>query len=95
MKRKTPIKHVVKPHTRSGVTVHKYERGKGNPPKQSRDMRTSLHGSNAYNITFFFPSGGSETYNASGTVSGAVRSAVARIQRPEVPHRAQVRRLRQ
>jgi hypothetical protein len=39
MTRKTPIRHTVKSHTRQGVPIDSYERGKGNRPKKRNRTR--------------------------------------------------------
>ena len=92
MTRKAPFKHKVSPHTRAGVTVHQYERGKGRPSPRADPLNLKQHGGSKYNVTFYF-SDGSETYNVGGgTLTGSLREAIPRIQRPEVPQHAQIRR---
>ena len=92
MTRKTPYKHPIHSHTRSGVTVQKYERGRGRPSPRAQPLNMKQHGSAQYNVTFYF-SEGSETYNVGGgTLTGSLREAIPRIQRPEVPQHAQIRR---
>lgn len=95
MTRKTPYKHPVKSHTRGGVPVKHYERGKGTPEKKQRNTSMRIGKGSEYNVVFIFGDSGRESYNVkSGTATGALSDAVARIQRGSVPYHARVRRLR-
>lgn len=92
MDRKPPYKHPVRGHIRGGKYVEHYERGKGHPREKNMG-KVKPRGRSTYQVVFMFPSGGREQYNASGTASGALRSALASIQRGEVPVKAILRRL--
>jgi len=93
MTRLSPVKHDVGSYTRTdGKRVEKYKRGSRDKPKvKPRPMKRSNKGTD-YNVAFMFPSGGSENYNTSGTATGALKAAVSRIQRPELPKSATLRR---
>ena len=91
MNRKPPYKHPVTGHYREGKWIDKYTRGQGNKPRNpARNRYTPGTG---YNITFIFPDGSTETYNATGSATSALKEAVGDIQRPMIPVRAILRRL--
>ena len=94
MTRLSPVKHEVGSYTSSdGKRVETYKRGSRDKPKtkvKPRPLKRSNKGT-GYNVTFMFPSGSSETYNTGGTATGALKSAVSRIQRPEMPKSATLR----
>lgn len=98
MPRKSPIEHKVGSHQRRTpngdiITVEKYTRGSGKPPRKPSTVNKPIgtQGSD-YAVTFYFSSG-RETHKVDGdTLTGALREAIPKIQRPEVPRHAQVRR---
>ena len=105
MTRKSPYEHKVKGHYREGKFIENFDRGTGKKPKfvlkpRTRDKPTGQFRKGSkrgnigpgYNVTFMFPSGGSESYNTGGTATGALKDAVSRIQRPEMPKSATLRR---
>lgn len=86
MARKSPYRHDVSGYRRyDGVQVTQYQRGKGSKPREMRTTRIPHNSGTKYSITFRFPDGETETYNASGTLTNAVREALSMIQRPMVP----------
>jgi len=93
--RKSPIRHPVSGHYRDGKWVENYERGKGEKPRSPPKVGNPHSGGNpGFNVSFFFPDG-VETYPVGGrTLTGALREAVPKIQRPIVPTHAQIRRLK-
>lgn len=91
MDRKSPVKHPVSGHYRGGKWIDKYTRGQGEKPRSTRKSRR--RSGTTYNVTFIFPDGSTETYNAQGTATGALRDAISNIQRPMIPERAILRRL--
>ena len=92
MPRKRPYRHPVKGHTRSGITVGHYERGKGDKPHKPTKTRKGAPGQTGYTVSILF-SEGKENYNvAGGTYTGALKDGLTRIQRPEIPQRVQIRR---
>ena len=91
MRRKTPFKHPVSGHYRSGKWIDKYQRGQGKASKGVSHRRSKV--TTGYSITFTFPDGSTETYKHSGTATGALRAAISDIQRPMFPKRAVLRRL--
>ena len=95
MPRKSPIRHDVSGHYRDGKYIDHYERGEGERPKTPHKVGRQPRGGNPdFNVSFFFPDG-RETYNVGGgTLTGALREAIKRIQRPLVPTHAQIRRLK-
>jgi len=96
MTRKSPYEHKVKGHYRDGKFVEVFDRGTGPKPEQRtvpRAMRRSRPGT-GYNVTFIFPGGGSESYNTGGTATGALKAAVSKIQRPELPKSATLRMIK-
>ena len=96
MTRKSPYEHKVKGHYREGKFIEHFDRGKGSKPEQRtkpRPLKRSNPGT-GYNVTFSFPSGSSETYNTGGTATGALKAATSKIQRPEMPKSATLRRIK-
>ena len=94
MPRKHPYQHPVKGHTRSGITVHRYTRGRGNKPNTPSKTGKDAPGQTGYTVSILFSGSGKENYNvAGGTYTGASKDGLTRIQRPEIPHRVQIRRL--
>jgi len=92
--RKSPYRHPVTGHYRDGKHIDPYERGKGEKPKIPHKVGQPRGGGKpSFNVSFYFPDG-RETYNVGGgTLTGALREAIPRIQRPMVPTHAQIRRL--
>ena len=89
MTRKSPFEHKVGPHYREGKYIETYHRGDGDAPKRSVPVRSvSRGGGSVYNVLFTFPDGGSESYNAPGTATGALKNALSMIQRAMLPKRA-------
>lgn len=88
MDRKPPYHHTVSGHYRDGKYIDDYERGKGkkpsNPGIRVKGIGRAL---TVYHLVFHFRGGETESYNEQGTLSGAVRSGLSRIQRAEVPRR--------
>lgn len=94
MPRKSPFRHDVDDYTREdGTRVETYKRGKGTRPKTRAKNRKLSSSRVRYATTFFLPSGAKETYIDGGTVSGALRSSLSKLQRPEFPTRAVMRRI--
>ncbi len=89
MTRLPPVKHNVRSYTRSdGKLVDTYKRGSRDKPKNVPVKRgSSRRSGKLYSIKFGFSDGGSETYPGSGTLSGAIKQATAKIQRPKLPVR--------
>ena len=91
MTRKTPYKHPVKTHVRSGVKVKNYERGKGNKPKDSSSNILGGRGVN-YRVQVFYPSG-SEAHKVGGsTYVGALKSGLNHLQADGTPYRVHLKR---
>ena len=100
MTRKTAFRHDVGSYTRNdGKRVETYKRGKGPKPKfvlapRKRDKPTgefrkkTKRSGKLYSIKFRLADGSSETYTGTGTLSGAIKQATAKIQRPSLPVRA-------
>ena len=89
MTRKSPFEHKVGPHYREGKYIETYHRGNGDAPQRSVPVRSvSRGGGSIYNVLFTFPDGGSESYNVSGTATGALKNALNMIQRAMLPKRA-------
>ena len=92
MKRKPPYRHPVKGHTRSGIRVHRYERGKGNPPRISSRMRGSIPSNLGYSVTLYFDKG-SETHRVPArTITDAAKQGIQSIQTPSIPRRMRIKR---
>ena len=99
MTRKTAYKHDVGSYTRSdGKRVDTYERGKGDKPKfvlapRRRDKSTgefrkkTKHKGKIYNLKFKLADGSNENYQGSGTLSGAIKQGITKIQSPSIPIR--------
>ena len=89
--RKPPYRHPVRRHTRAGVPVKRYKRGKGQKPRQNNPG----HGPSAdYSVAVGYPGKPGETVNVkASTYTGAVREALKRITVPAVPNRVKVTRL--
>ena len=94
MTRKSPIKHLVKPHERAGVQVHKYERGKGVAPRPARVGRRVMPGA-GYTVTLIFDGERESHVVPPGTLTDAVTQGINMIRTPTVPRRVQVRRRKQ
>lgn len=91
MTRKTPYKHPVKNHVRSGAKVRNYERGKGKKPKVFSIKRQGRGGVN-YGVQIFH-AGGSERYNvAAGTYVGALKTGLNYLQDEGAPYRVHLTR---
>jgi len=91
MTRKTPYKHPVKTHIRSGAKVRNYERGKGRKSKDSSLKRLGGGGVN-YRVQVFYPSG-SESHNVGGvTYVGALKSGLTYLQAEGAPYRVHLKR---
>ena len=87
--RKSPYEHKVGPHYREGKYIETYHRGNGEAPQRSVSVRSvNRGGGSIYNVVFTFPDGGTESYNVSGTATGALKAAIGKIQRPVLPKRA-------
>jgi len=91
VKRKSPYRHPVKSHTRSGIKVSHYERGKGSKPKQPLRIRKPLNGGDFTVIVFFDGERESHPVKAK-TYTDALNSGLNRIQTPEIPQRIRIRR---
>ena len=50
MTRKSPIFHKVRPHTRAGVHVGRYERGEGEAPRQVIGAQSLRRGAETYRV---------------------------------------------
>jgi len=93
MKRKSPYHHPVRSHTRSGVDVGRYERGKGSAPTRNPVGRPRSQGGAGYTVTLFF-GGGSESHDAVGpTFTEAAQQGIRAIETPSIPRRMRIRRL--
>jgi len=91
MTRKSPYKHPVKSHVRSGMKVKKYERGQGNRPNNSTSREVGRGGVN-YGVQVFYP-GGSESYSVEGaTYVGALKSGLVRMKAEAAPYRVHLKR---
>ena len=91
MKRKTPYRHPVKSHVRSGNRVTNYERGKGNKPKGASKSSLGRGGVN-YSVQVFYPSG-SESYSVGGaTYVGALKSGLSHLDADGTPYRVHLKR---
>jgi len=91
--RKSPIKHNVKSHTRTGVQVSRYERGKGSRPAQRTTVRARL-GSPDYRVTLYFDVGSESHRVPATTLTDAAQQGIRSIQTPSVPRRMRIRRLK-
>lgn len=90
MTRKSPVKHKVKSHTRSGIAVKNYERGKGKRVEKEKTMHITAN--IGYNVSFWFSNGSRETFNLpEKTIGSALRAGISKIQQPLIPVRAQIR----
>ena len=91
MTRKSPIKHEVRPHERSGITVHKYERGKGGKPSRRTVVRPRL-GSPDYLVTLYFDVGSESHRFPATTLTDAAQQGIRSLQTPKIPRRMRIRR---
>lgn len=90
MKRKSPYRHPVRSHTRSGIHVGKYERGKGSKPKpRRRDPSTGKK----FTVIAHFGRGRESLPVRANTYSTALREGLGMIQTPEIPDRIMIRRI--
>ena len=90
-RRKSPYRHPVKSHVRSGNRVTNYERGKG---KKAGNPSPSRGGGGGvrYSVQVFYPSG-SEAHNVgSSTYVGALKSGLNRLETEDAPIRVHLRR---
>ena len=94
MTRKSPIKHLVRSHQRSGIPVGHYERGKGSKPTQRTTVRPRL-GSPDYRVTLYFDVGSESHRVPATTLTDAAQQGIRSIQTPKVPRRMRIRRLKQ
>jgi len=91
VKRRSPYRHPVRSHIRSGVEVKKYERGKGSKPKRTQRTRIPARGGDFTVIVFFDGERESHPVKAK-TYTDALNSGLNRIQTPEIPQRIRIRR---
>lgn len=94
MTRKTPYRHKVSSHVRSGVKVSNYERGKGR--KLVKPKHRSKKGMNVnYSVTLYFDKG-SEKHPVPGpTATAAAKQGINQIQTPEIPRRMKIERVKE
>lgn len=91
MTRKSPIEHPVKGHIRSGKLIKKFKRGSGKNPepvkrvtKAPRRVGKPVKGA-TFKVTMI-GKGGTEAYPVkAGTLTGAIREAIRKLQRPIIP----------
>jgi len=100
-KRASPIRHDVGGHFRGGKFIETFERGKGErkkkrtPAKKKRAKPKKIKSKKGlfYTITLS-GQGKSETYNGAGSPVSSIRQVVNKLQRPIVPTRAVLRRVK-
>lgn len=91
MKRKSPYRHPVRRHIRSGVEVKRYDRGKGSKPKQASKTRTPLKGGD-FTVLIYFDSERESHPVRAKTYTAALNAGLGMIQTPEIPDRIRIRR---
>ena len=91
--RASPIRHRVTGYTRSdGKYIQPYMRGEGEREQSPRKPKGRKTGS-GYIVTLE-GAGKDETYKGFGSPVSSLRQAVGKLQRPFVPSRAVLRRVR-
>ena len=89
--RKSPYLHPVKGHTRAGVKVNNYERGKGGKPTRRATVRPR-RGSPDYTVKLYFDVG-SESHQVPATnFTDAAQQGIRSLQTPQIPRRMRIRR---
>lgn len=89
MTRKTAYRHPVKSHTRNGVKVRRYERGKGTAPAQTR-VKPAPRRLSGYSVTVYYGDT-QEPYTVPGrTLTDAARNVLGVVS--DVPRRMVLRR---
>ena len=90
-RRKSPYRHPVKSHVRSGNTVTNYVRGKGKKAGNPSPSRAG-GGGVKYRVQIFYPSG-SESYGVEGTTYvGALKSGLTHLETDATPSRVHLKR---
>lgn len=92
MKRRSPYRHPVRGHKRSGVDVKNYERGKGSKPKQKIKTRIPLKGGDFTVLIYFDRERESHPVRAK-TYTEALNAGLRMIQTPEIPDQIRIRRV--
>jgi len=91
--RRSPYRHPVKSHTRAGVHVNNYERGKGGKPIQRATARPR-RGSPDYTVKLYFDVG-SESHNVPATnFTDAAQQGIRSLQTPQIPRRMRIKRVK-
>jgi len=90
--RRSPYRHPVKGHTRAGVRVSNYERGKGGKPTRRTTVRPR-RGSPDYTVKLYFDVG-SESHRVPATnYTDAAQQGIRSLQTPQIPRRMRIRRV--
>jgi len=90
MRRKSPYRHPVRSHTRSGVKVGKYERGKGPKPKPPSRTHPSMQG--GFTVSLYFDHESESHSVRAKTYVMALNAGLGMIQTSEIPDRIRIRR---
>jgi len=90
MRRKSPYRHPVKGHTRSGIKVGNYERGKGLKPRKPSKERARGRGD--FTVLLYFDSERESHPVRANTYVNALNAGLGMMQTPEIPDRIRIRR---
>jgi len=89
--RRSPYRHPVKSHTRAGVKVRKYERGKGVKPTRRTTVRRGK-GDPGCTVKLYFDVG-NESHSVPATnFAVAAKQGIQSLQTPQIPRRMRIRR---
>jgi len=92
--RKSPYKHNVSGHFRSGKFIDNYDRGKGRKPAEPARRPSLGHGSpdTGFKVTFYYKEGRAVQPVKAGTFTEAVIQGFQVLNPPSPPRRVSIRR---
>ena len=92
MPRKSPYKHKVRNHIRSGKPVINYQRGKGEQKKINNIIKNYSHGGGSYNVSIFYDSGSEKLTIPAVTPISALDMGIELRKQSNIPKRLVIRR---